>query len=96
MLTALDLPAPPTHTTHTHAHVGTRTRAQRVEFVDGTSAEFDVVAHCTGYHVSVPLLSEDVVSWTRPKPVPGDGEKSRGYPDLIQGAVPRRHKNLYA
>lgn len=35
---------------------------RRIEFVDGTHEEFDVIVYCTGYKVSFPFFSEDHIS----------------------------------
>ncbi|MBK9072859.1 MAG: NAD(P)-binding domain-containing protein [Myxococcales bacterium] len=55
----------------------------RVEFVDGTSIEVDLVICATGYHVSFPCVDAEVI--------PFEG----GMPDLIAGMLPRHHRNLY-
>lgn len=54
-----------------------------VEFVDGTSVEVDMIVYATGFHVSIPFLVPGIVEW------------KDGYPDLIEGIFPQRHKNLY-
>ncbi|MBM3289030.1 MAG: NAD(P)/FAD-dependent oxidoreductase [Candidatus Hydrogenedentes bacterium] len=54
-----------------------------VEFVDGTKVDVDILFYATGFHVSVPFLAPEVVTW------------KDGYPDLVQGMFPQRHKNLY-
>ena len=42
-----------------------------------------MLVYATGFHVSIPFLAPEVVSW------------KDGYPDLIQGIFPQRHKDLY-
>jgi len=32
--------------------------------VDGTTHEFDLIVHATGYHVSFPILADDLIQWT--------------------------------
>lgn len=32
----------------------------KVTFVDGQSADFDVIVKCTGYKIDLPFLSEDL------------------------------------
>lgn len=54
-----------------------------VEFTDGTRIEVDMLVYATGYNVSIPFLAPEVVTW------------KNGYPDLVQGMFPQRHKNLY-
>lgn len=60
-----------------------RLDGRSVEFVDGTRIEVDLLVYATGFHVSIPFLAPDVVRW------------KDGYPDLINGVFPQRHKNLY-
>lgn len=55
----------------------------QVEFVDGTRAEIDLVVCATGYHVRFPFLAEGVLRW------------QDGMPDLINGLLPQRNKNMY-
>lgn len=55
-----------------------------VEFVDGQRARADLVVCATGYHVSFPFVADGIVNWDE-----------RGMPDLINGMLPRRHRNLY-
>lgn len=60
-----------------------RYHGDQVELVDGTRVQIDLIVCATGYHVSFPFMAEDVVRW------------SGGMPDLINGLLPQRHKNLY-
>ena len=60
-----------------------RLDGKTVEFVDGTTVEVDMLVYATGFHVSIPFLAPEVVAW------------KDGFPDLIQGIFPQRHKNLY-
>ena len=54
-----------------------------VLFTDGTAIEVDLIVAATGYHLSFPFLETGIIQW------------QDGLPDLIDGIVPRRHKNLY-
>jgi hypothetical protein len=54
------------------------------EFTDGRRERFDLVVCATGYDLGFPFLEDDVIRW--------DG---RGMPDLIDGLVSPRHKNIY-
>ncbi|NUM55964.1 MAG: NAD(P)-binding domain-containing protein [Candidatus Hydrogenedentes bacterium] len=60
-----------------------RLDGKTVEFVDGTKIEVDLLVYATGFHVSIPFLAPEVVTW------------KDGYPDLVNGIFPQRHKNLY-
>jgi hypothetical protein len=60
-----------------------RLDGKTVEFVDGSKVEVDLLVYATGYHVSVPFVHPDVIHW------------KDGYPDLIQGIFPQRHRNFY-
>lgn len=60
-----------------------RLDGKTVEFVDGSRIEVDLLVYATGFHVSVPFVHPDVIRW------------KDGYPDLIQGIFPQRHKNFY-
>ncbi len=57
---------------------------KEVEFAGGERAPIDLVICATGYHVSFPMVADDVVRWDE-----------RGMPDLINGMLPKRHANLY-
>ncbi|MBC7544612.1 MAG: NAD(P)-binding domain-containing protein [Candidatus Sericytochromatia bacterium] len=54
-----------------------------VTFVDGQTAEIDLIVAATGYNVSFPFLAEGVVTWVD------------GMPQLIGGVLPPDRKHLY-
>ena len=56
---------------------------KQITFVDGSSAEFDLVACATGYDLAFPMLEEGLV------PIEGKNAK------LIGGALLPGHKNLF-
>lgn len=60
-----------------------RFEGRDVIFEGGERETFDLVVFATGYHVSLPMLEEGVVRWRD------------GFPDLVNGLLPTRHKNLY-
>jgi len=55
---------------------------RRVHFTDGSSDEFDIVVHATGFNVSLPFLDKSVVDWTR------------GLSGIFLHMVPPKHDNL--
>jgi cation diffusion facilitator CzcD-associated flavoprotein CzcO len=61
-----------------------RFHGDEVEFEDGTRERFDLIVAATGYDLSFPFLAPGVVRFDE-----------RGMPDLIEGLLPRRHRNLY-
>jgi cation diffusion facilitator CzcD-associated flavoprotein CzcO len=60
-----------------------RLHGDSVEFVDGSRQPFDLIIAATGYNVSFPFLSPEVVKW------------QGGMPQIIGGAVVPDYKNLY-
>lgn len=76
-----------------HGDIARFTGGKGVEFTDGSRADFDLICHATGYHVSLPLL-DGLVQWTARREVKNDGEASRNFPDLLEGLISPRHFNL--
>lgn len=60
-----------------------RFEGHRVHFVDGSHVDVDTIVYATGYHLRFPFLADGIVEW------------NDGIPDLLNGVVPRRHRNLY-
>lgn len=54
-----------------------------VEFVDGRKVEFDSIVYATGYHLSFPFLSKDIL------------QIKNGVVQLYGGSAPADWKNLY-
>jgi len=55
---------------------------RRVRFVDGSSAEVDLVVHATGYDRDLSFIDRGLLEWRS------------GIPDLFLHSVPRNHDNL--
>lgn len=56
---------------------------RRVEFVDGTSVDYDVVVCATGYHVGLPFLPEGLV------------EVKGAVPQVYGGSMLEKYRHLY-
>lgn len=55
---------------------------REVRFVDGSSAEVDLIVHATGYDRDLSFLAPELLHW------------KSGIPDLFLHAAPRNHDNL--
>ena len=55
---------------------------ETVEFVDGTSADFDLIVYCTGYNLTFPMLSPEVLAY------------KNGVPQLVNDALIPGHRNI--
>jgi cation diffusion facilitator CzcD-associated flavoprotein CzcO len=61
-----------------------RLEGRTVDFVDGTSAEYDTIVWATGFHVSFPFLDRDLFEWRG------------GAPVRVAGMLPPGVANMYA
>lgn len=74
---------------HPHPDIKRFCGGKTVEFVDGKKEDFDLIIHATGFHVSLPIFEEGVVTWNQKK-----GEYQT-YPNLLQGVLHPTLRNLF-
>lgn len=74
------------HIGHGDVHVRAdvdRFEGKTVRFVDGSSADYDLVLCATGYHLDYPFIAREDLDW------------SGAAPDLFLNVASRRHDNLF-
>ncbi len=74
------------HIGHGDVHVRAdvdRFEGKKVRFVDGSSADYDLVLCATGYHLDYPFIAREDLDW------------SGAAPDLFLNVASRRHDNLF-
>jgi hypothetical protein len=64
-----------------------RLDGRTVDFVDGTSAEFDTIVYATGFNVAFPFLDRDLFAWEDGKPVRVAGMMAPGIANLYAFGV---------
>ncbi len=60
-----------------------------VEFTNGERRTYDLIVHCTGFHVSVPVIADSIIEWHTN---PTDGY---AYPNLLSGLIHPTRRGLY-